>query len=258
MNTEKIGNCFFKLYNKKTKKSTDIYVSNNEAKKNMEVLTAGPDEEFQMIPCKQKEREILYVTGKSGSGKTTWTSQYAEQYHNTYPKNHIILFSTEADDKNYNKKYIKKIDLVKYAEVEQEEDINLEDLKNSLIIIDDCDAEFLANNKTLAGKMDNLQTQIMGRGRHYGISLILLRHQAAANNKTRTILMETNVLVFFPHHMTHRVLTYLLGSHIGISKSEQKKLLELAQETRSVAYIQNYPSVIFSSKKCYIIRQMVD
>lgn len=259
MNFEKVGNCFFQIYNKKTKKTREVYVSNNEAKKNMDILVANDDEEFQMIPCRQKEREVIYCTGKSGSGKTTWASSYAERYHEMYPKNLIILFSMQPEDKNFaSKKYIKKIDLSKYAEADQEDDINLEDLKNSLVLIDDCDAEFMENHRLLLRKMENLQAQIMGRGRHFSISLVLIRHMAAAGNKTRNILMETNALVFFPHHMTHRVLTYLLGSHIGISKSEQKKLLELAQDTRSVAYIQNYPSIIFSSKKCYILRQTIN
>ena len=35
---------------------------------------------FQLVPDTSHERDILYITGASGSGKSTFTRQYIEQY----------------------------------------------------------------------------------------------------------------------------------------------------------------------------------
>ena len=46
-----------------------------------------PDEsKFQIIPDSTKERDILYITGASGSGKTTFTAGYIKEYKKTYKK----------------------------------------------------------------------------------------------------------------------------------------------------------------------------
>ena len=41
---------------------------------------------FQLIPNDGVARDICYVTGASGSGKSYFTKQYADQYRKIYPK----------------------------------------------------------------------------------------------------------------------------------------------------------------------------
>ena len=48
---------------------------------------------FQHIPNKNTERDIIYVAGMSGSGKSYYIKKYAEEYHAQFPKNEIYLFS---------------------------------------------------------------------------------------------------------------------------------------------------------------------
>ncbi|MFM7979935.1 MAG: AAA family ATPase, partial [Candidatus Fonsibacter sp.] len=43
-------------------------------------LKIANDSKFQHIPDTTKEREILYITGPLGSGKSTYTRKYLEQY----------------------------------------------------------------------------------------------------------------------------------------------------------------------------------
>jgi len=43
-------------------------------------LKIANDSKFQHIPDTTKEREILYITGPSGSGKSIYTRKYLEQY----------------------------------------------------------------------------------------------------------------------------------------------------------------------------------
>lgn len=52
---------------------------NPQTDKTFTALTLPEDGKFQIVPDSKKERDILYITGASGSGKTTFTAGYLEQ-----------------------------------------------------------------------------------------------------------------------------------------------------------------------------------
>ena len=47
---------------------------------------------FQIIPDTTHERDILYITGASGSGKSTFTRKYVEQYKKNIKTEKYIHF----------------------------------------------------------------------------------------------------------------------------------------------------------------------
>ena len=48
---------------------------------------------FRQAVNKDTERQILYVTAPSGSGKSYYTKQYIEDYHKAFPKRPVYVFS---------------------------------------------------------------------------------------------------------------------------------------------------------------------
>lgn len=254
MNFEKKGKCFFKIYNTKTKKYKEVYLSNNEALKNIDVLQAGEDEEFVLTACKQTERQIIYVSGKSSSGKSYFSGKWADQYHEAYENRPIYLFSLVESDESIDRKFIKKIDLNKLVDAE----LSLSDFANSLVIMDDVDGDLIRKNKILYQKMKSIQDNIMLMGRHHNISLIMIAHETTRGRDSKRILNECNIIVIFPYHMNQHDLKYLCSEYIGLNQAQRRELLDIAKQTRSVAYIQNYPPLIFSSKKCYTIIPNLD
>ena len=56
------------------------------------------DEEFQIVPNSKQERDILYIIGKSGSGKSYYAMQYAKEYKKRHPHNPIYVFSEKPKD----------------------------------------------------------------------------------------------------------------------------------------------------------------
>ena len=54
---------------------------------------------LQVIPeTDPNKREIIFVAGASGSGKSYWTAGYANEYKKKYPDRNIIIFSKLDDD----------------------------------------------------------------------------------------------------------------------------------------------------------------
>lgn len=251
MNFEKKGKCFFVIYNTKTKKTKNVYVSNYEAKNNIDLLEAGENEEFILVPCKETERQIVYTSGQSGSGKSYSTSKYAEQYHKMYPKRGIYLFSLVQDDPSIKHDFVKKVDLRKLLGA----DLRLEDLKNSLIIYDDIDC---VKDKQLKDKLKRIENNILLMGRHHNISLVYSSHVSCRGFDSKNILNESSIITLFPLHMNARDLKYITSEYIGLNKDQRKDFLDMAKKSRSVSYIKNYPPVVFSSKKVYVLMPKVD
>ena len=58
------------------------------------------DSKFQQLPNTKSEREIRCITGCSGSGKSTYTRMYLEQYKKKFKSNPIYMFSSLKEDES--------------------------------------------------------------------------------------------------------------------------------------------------------------
>jgi len=82
----------FKIIDGK-KKPIPVSLSPKEGSDEM-VLTKG---KFQLGPNSKNERDVAYVFGQSGSGKSYFVVDLVNQYKKSHPKNRIFLFTTVYD-----------------------------------------------------------------------------------------------------------------------------------------------------------------
>ena len=103
---------------------------------NFKQLKIANDSKFVPAVNNKSEREILYITGCSGSGKSTVTRMYLEQYRKKYKNREVYMFSSLTEDKSLDSIKPKrfKIDDSLYLDP-----IKAEDLKDSSVIFDDID-----------------------------------------------------------------------------------------------------------------------
>ena len=99
-------------------------------------LSIPNESKFQQIPDKTREREILYITGCSGSGKSTYTRKFIEQVKKSKKDIPIYLFSALPDDES--------LDSIKPLRVQLddsllEDPIDIKEFENSVLIFDDID-----------------------------------------------------------------------------------------------------------------------
>ena len=67
------------------------------------------DLKFQQIPS-SSERDVVYISGQSGSGKSWYTAEFVKQYHHKHAKRDVFLFSSIDDDACLDKlKYLKRV-----------------------------------------------------------------------------------------------------------------------------------------------------
>jgi len=247
MNRDNIGTPIFKIKNK-GKNIDTISVSTDADDGEAEILLKK-NETTQLIPS-NKERDILYITGASGSGKSYFALQYLKEYHLKYPKNDVYLISSLKEDATLDKfKSLKRIIL------DQDflnENFEIDDFKDSLIIFDDADC---LQNKDMREKVNGLLTIILETGRHSKTSCIFTSHLPAAGYSTKRILNEAHSITFFCAGLGARALKYLMESHLGLDKDQIRKIKR--NKSRATTFVRSFPSLILYDKGAYLLNQEV-
>jgi chromosomal replication initiation ATPase DnaA len=163
MNYENIGKVVGKVINKNDRKKDKI-ISISDKTADLEnpmnkIVLNKSFETIQQIPNKQQERQILYITGASGSGKSYYTQLYCSEYKKLYPKNEIYLFSSINEDSSIDK--IKGLQRFILDDAFLKEEITAEDFKNSMVIFDDTD---VISNKALKFKINSILNILLETG----------------------------------------------------------------------------------------------
>ena len=247
LNLEHIGSPIAVINTTRSKKHCILSVDDkHDARQSFPFIHLDGQDSFQQIPDQSKERQILYITGQSGSGKSYYTKQYADIYTKMYPKRDVFLCSSINEDSSIDE--IKGLKRMKLTDALLEDDLKAEDFANSLVILDDCDC---ITDKRMRQKVAGITSSILETGRHFNVSCIVTSHIACGGNDTKRILNETNSITLFPKNMGGRSLKYLLESYLGLSKEQIKKIKKL--DSRWVTVCKTYPMVVLSEHDSYIV-----
>jgi hypothetical protein len=211
-----------------------------------ELKLTKPKEKIQHIPNKKSERQILYITGASGSGKSYYTKHYCDQYKKMFPKNDIYLISSINEDSSIDK--VKGMKRIKLSNELLTTDLQANDFKDSMVIFDDTDC---LTNKIMRQKVNGILNMLLETGRHTNTSVIYTSHLATAGLDTKRILNEAHSITIFPHSLGGRSLKYLLENYFGLDRHQIKKIKTLP--SRWVTLIKSFPMVVLSEKEAYVL-----
>jgi hypothetical protein len=208
------------------------------------------DQYFQLIPNPETERNILYVTGSSGSGKSYFTKKYCREFAKLFPKRSIYLISSVDKDQSVDD--IKNLKRIKIKSAEfLDEDFSIDDFKDCLVIFDDTDC---ITDKKLRTKVNNILGMILETGRHTNTYCIYTSHLATAGNDTKRILNESHSITFFPKTMGGRMMKYLCENYLGLDKKEIQHLKNIS--SRSVTVLKTYPKCVLGDKDVFLLSSL--
>lgn len=214
-------------------KMTSDYVSDNGRKLGI------AKKSMMFLPDFSKERELIYIFGPSGSGKSVLTKKFVKEFKRGRPDYDIFLFSRISDDPS-----LEGIGAIHIAmEFDVLASIDMPTLENSLVIFDDTDTP---NDKEISKLINNLKDSIAQEGRHYNISAIMTTHMACNYNKTRIILNECQKYVIFPKGNGVKQMENMFCQYGGVSKRQFEEIRQL--DTRWCMLNTSYPNYIVYEK----------
>jgi len=224
---------------KKTKKF--IYLTNNNDGSNE--IKLQKNESLQILPDKDVVEKI-YISGVSGSGKSTWVSKWLKEYKKMF-KNDIFLFSSVDSDA--------VLDKYKPVRIPINEDLIIEpiepyELRDSLVIFDDIDT---TRNKRFLITLNNLRDWLLECGRHHDTRMLITSHLLSNYSSTRRVLNEATTVVLFPKANGSYHIKNFLKHYCGFDKHQIKKFINL--NSRWVAVRRGYPMIVYYEKGMYVV-----
>lgn len=243
------------------------------------------DEYFIPIIDPSQQRQVHYICGMSGSGKSTHAASIIKSYKHLYPKNNIYFFSNKPSDPVIDDSLVTR---VPFSMKLLKNPINLEMLKNSLVIFDDVegisqvvdddsnsDSESVKSDmendldddavdtkikkltnkkkllKLLNDELERIKDLILQQGRSFRTSFIYISHLANDYKRTRTIINECHSVTIFPQMVSSYSLKYLLEKYLGLSSDQVKKVNGI----KGFATIFKAPSVVVCSKAAWLCQK---
>lgn len=199
---------------------------------------------------KNSQRQIYYVCGPSGTGKSSYSSMLVKSYHKLYP-NHNIFYVSATKIEN-DPAYKDEISFIKQIPNDKLDlfDISKSDkMNNSLFIFDDCIETI--QDKKVQESIYKLITMILQLGRKQNISCIITSHLINPNNKLNRILMnEIQFLVIFRGCNKHAV-KYVLKTYFGFDGYKIRDIIDEDETSRYVLIHKTFPNYIITQKRIY-------
>jgi len=247
LNLDKVGRFLCKVeggkYDKKIISVTSELKPSEDMTKSFSDLALA-DGKFQQVPDPDTERQILYITGASGSGKSTYCKHYCKQFKRLYPKRPIYLFSAISEDESLDEINPQRI-LIDDSLVSAP--LQAEDFQNCLVIFDDTDC---ISNKKHRDAVNAVLSAILETGRHFNTYCILTFHLATGGKDTRRILNECHSVTYFPFSGSNVGTKRLLEDYLGLDKKTIKKIKD--QKSRWATIYKNYPNVIMTESNIWL------
>lgn len=243
----------------KPNKKNMVYISEKEINNGLERINLKDmDDEFKfyLIP-RENDRNVLYIIGASGSGKSYFIAQYIRNLLKFKPKlrKNIYLFSQKDEDealdsiKIGNKRVVKRV-VMDDSFASEPFDIN--QYKDCVFIFDDYDS-IDKRQKNLITKIHTIINQSLMVGRKLGCECIISGHLGARGTETSVLLSEAQNIVWFKSLET-RPKKYLLENYTAIKPKQIENLDKL--KGRWICYSKTHPKCIISEREIVLIEDL--
>jgi len=239
---------------KKSNLSGEVYVIQDENMKEdeqalLKIRLNVEDECFfpainDFFETNQTQR--IYISGSTGTGKTTFLAQYIINFHKKYPKAKILFFSSKTKDDIIDK--LKFIERVKVDEDIVENPFTLAEMtaggkKPILCCFDDIE-DF--QTKKINKEIERLLNEILRNGRSFGIYCIYTHHQPNDYKATRNLIFEASHCVIYPKRCAKNTYDYFLEKKLNINKKNRDLINTL--KSNFVCIKKDIPQAVIADK----------
>jgi hypothetical protein len=210
-----------------------------------EVIRLAAGGAFELVPSPDpKKREVWYIAGQSGSGKSFIAKTLANFYKKLFPEREVYLISKlEKDDT------LDALDFIKRLKIQSMVDSypSLEEFQDCMVIFDDYDTLTGDAGKVVLKLIDDLAIQ----GRHTCTTMLCLSHYLTNYAKTRLILNEATHVVVYPMSTSYKQLSHLLQNYVGIDEDDLKRQRKYG--SRWLCYKKGFPMFCISMKTAELL-----
>lgn len=182
----------------------------------------------------------ISVFGQSGSGKSTWISNYLKVYKRKFPKNKIYVLSPILDDPAFAPL---KPEYVKIDGSIVEDPLDVSEFKNSILVFDDIES---IKNKDENQAIQHFRDSVLETGRHHNVEAICVSHVLLNGNSTKKMLNESNYIVVFPNSNFNAIKNFC-SRYIGMSRDDINWIKQC--KSRWVCISKRFPTTLITENQ---------
>lgn len=183
--------------------------------------------------------EKLYVSGVSGSGKSTYVGKYLKHFKKMFPDDQINVFSSVDEDEALDVHDPVRVDLDEAVD----DPYLVQDFESSISVFDDTNT---IRDKMVRDAVNAVQAELIEIGRHYQARVIVTSHILCNYKQTRQILNEATSVTFFPNSSGKYHINNFLRTHAGLDRDQIERVFLLP--SRWVTIYRTFPSYIIWEK----------
>ena len=201
---EEVNNALESGLEPDTKKLTKIFYDLVELLKERNCkFTLRTGGKLEPLPNPKVVEKVL-ISGISGSGKSTFASNYIRNYLKIKENrnNEFYIISSVDQDDVLDKLEPERLD---YNEI-AEDGISLDELEDSIVLFDDIGT---IQPKSVRKVIEGVRDHLAEIGRHNRTSIINISHLITNHHESRRILNEAQTIVLFPKSNSRAIKKYL-------------------------------------------------
>lgn len=209
-------------------------------------------ESGEIIPVPNIEtREILYICGPSGSGKSVFASKYIDRYTKLFNKNKVYIFSRVKDDPAFAD--LKNVEYISLDEQLLSIPIDAQIYKDSLVVMDDIDTE---PNKAIQDYLEKVKSELLETGRHTNTYMVITSHLVTNYKKTRTMMNEFHCLVIFPGSGSSQQIKYALDRYFGLNFKAVNEMIKKTNNSRWILLNKRAPQYAMYDRGIFFLNEI--
>ena len=189
--------------------------------------------------------EKIYISGISGSGKSTFASNFVKEYLKEKKKNEFFVISNVEEDDVLDKLKPIRIDL---EDEDALSEVRSDDFYDSIVLFDDTDT---IGNGMVRKFVQHLRDDLLECGRHYDTTVVAVSHILLQYQASRKLLNEATSVVFFPKVGSNNHNFKFLKNHCLYDEDTIRRLLNL--NSRWVALYRTHPNYVIYEKGVFLI-----
>lgn len=263
-----------------------LWLNSGDAWSGKQVVKLGDRETFEVLPNPDpKKRDVIFLTGTSGSGKSHFAKNfimnYVRLYHNQrkiyivsqmksdktldealymFPKNmseEKIEDMEEEQKEKFKNPMIKRIPLDPQYWIEHPPNVDDEHFAQTLWVFDDVDA---IEDKQINERVESYLKNIATRGRMHnkkqgGISALFITHHTSVgqNKRLKLVMHDSTGYVVYPSSSSAHGLLYLLNKYANVDCTYRMLNRTFKKLGRWVYIKKHYPQILIASKQAELV-----
>jgi adenylate kinase family enzyme len=191
--------------------------------------------------------EKVLISGISGSGKSTFASQYIRNYLKQHRGNGFYIISSVDEDEVLDRLDPERLDVNEIAE----DGISLDELEDSIVLFDDIST---IQPKSVRKVVEGMRNSLLECGRHSRTAVIAISHLITNHHESRITLNEAQSIVLFPRSNARAIRRYL-SEYQNYDKSLISRCLNLKSRWFMIKNISSgvHVPIIIYEKGCFVI-----